>query len=264
MIRVFLPLLVVVLAIVGCSKIQVTEIYYDEAKTHLKERFETLKDKPGVKNGKYESFFMDGKPESIKFYTGNLLSDSILVYDAISHQLKEKAFYQKGALQGKRYLYFDSNKVMICENYFNDQLHGSYTSYFKNGKIEQQGQYVKGQLSGLWNYYYENGILKEKVNYAEGHEFGAYESFYPNGSKKSLGFYLDENVEDSTWQLFYESGELMEISHYKNGLEEGLTQAYSKDHKLSKEIEYKNGIPVVYKDFIHNKFTTHPQYLHSK
>ncbi len=241
----------------SCSNKQVVEQYWDATNKQLKERYETVKGKPGIKDGKYESFYKDGSPELISYYKQNQLCDSLLAYDNTSHHLKEKAFYKDGKLNGHRFLFFEDGKVMIMETYTNDKEDGVYLSYFKNGKKEQEGQYVDGKLSGVWHYYYENGQVKEIVTYADGHEFGPYFSFYPNGNRKATGYYLDEDTEDSVWHQYYETGELKEIANYKEGMEEGLTKTFNKDATVSKEIMYKAGIPVVYKDYVNKKFTTH-------
>ena len=234
---------------------ELTETYWDNAKTKLKEHYFVLKDDHSKKEEEYVSYYADGKKEFIKHFHNNQLIDSFWHFNA-NGKLIEKCFYKDGNLEGDRFLYNDSGVLITIEPHINGAFHGLYKSFYDNSKPKELGNYNYNKMEGEWKYFFDNGNLKEIVKYVGGSENGDYKAFYPTGKLKSIGFYKDEK-EDSTWHNYYENGKLMEIVNYKAGTENGLTQMFSKDSVLIREIIYKNGMPIDYNDLVNHIHTKH-------
>ena len=119
----------------------------------------------------------------------------------------EKAFYNNGLLNGRRMLYFDSNKVEIMENYVNDVLNGKYIVYHKNQYISMEADYVDNSIDGIIRRYFPSGTLLEEVTFADSQEEGPFVEYYESGGKKWEGTYTNGNNEIGPLIQYAENGD---------------------------------------------------------
>jgi len=97
----------------------------------------------GVKNGKFETFYLDGKLEG----SGHVVNN------------KSEGEWD----------YFYNNGQLACKGHFiNDLPDGRWETYYENGKLRSSGILYNGKMTGLWGFYDVKGNL---INYA----------FYKNG-----------------------------------------------------------------------------------
>lgn len=91
----------------------------------------------GKKNGKFKTYFKNGRLEMIG-------------------QIKENLN------QGKWTYYYQSGKVE-SEGIFKDDLpDGTWKWFYENGNLREEGVYVKGNREGKWILYDANGKVKEE------------------------------------------------------------------------------------------------------
>jgi antitoxin component YwqK of YwqJK toxin-antitoxin module len=184
--------------------------------------------KNGKKNGKYESFFSNGKHRQITNYVDDLI-------------------------QGESTSYFDSGEVALHANYINSCIEGESIIYYQpeNG-FNGQPKYVcnkkNGKIEGEYKMYWMNGQLKEIVNYKNGNKVGDEEHYYSNGQKslickhiinennnsKQNGSVIEyhyngvvkatyniiDDEYDGVYEEFDEQGDLIEFSEYIKGVKQ--------------------------------------------
>jgi antitoxin component YwqK of YwqJK toxin-antitoxin module len=245
---------------VACRNHIEVKTYYDANKKNKKEVFQVLSRNTKIKDGPYESYFLNGNLAATKRYNNNRVSDSCIIYNESPYYRSESVYYKDGLKEGIRILFHPNGKWKIIEHYSKDKLEGEYNHYDEKGRLIEEGNFKNGQMQGLWTFYFPNSTqIREKVHFVNGQEWGYYESYYANGKKKSDGYYKGEDNMDSLWHLYYESGELMEDAVYKDNWENGIVHTYDKNKQLTKEILYNKGKVVKYADFVKHVFTEHPE-----
>lgn len=98
--------------------------------------------KNGVPEGKWLSFFSDGKIKSIENW-------------------------KNGSLNGKYILYNQKGIKSFQTYYLNGKDHGNFKLYHENGKLQIMGRFIYGKAIGVWNYYDKSGRLIGKKDYTE-------------------------------------------------------------------------------------------------
>jgi antitoxin component YwqK of YwqJK toxin-antitoxin module len=96
--------------------------------------------KNGVPEGKWLSFYKNGKIKSIENW-------------------------KNGELNGKYILYNDAGFKTFQTYYFRGKDHGLFRLYHENGKPHIIGKFNEGKAIGIWNYYNQNGKLVGKRDY---------------------------------------------------------------------------------------------------
>ncbi|MGL5545144.1 MAG: toxin-antitoxin system YwqK family antitoxin [Cetobacterium sp.] len=96
--------------------------------------------KNGVPEGKWLSFYANGKIKSIENW-------------------------KNGELNGKYVLYNQYGYKTFQTNYLKGKDHGLFKLYHENGKLHIVGNFNNGQAIGVWNYYNQNGKLVGKREY---------------------------------------------------------------------------------------------------
>jgi len=91
---------------------------------------------------------------------GNLDGKRSVYYD--TGQIAEELNYHDGKLEGESKYYSLEGVVVKTYEYKNDQLHGMSKHYDGNGVIMIEGPYKLGKKSGIWTYYKNGEFLEEK------------------------------------------------------------------------------------------------------
>jgi antitoxin component YwqK of YwqJK toxin-antitoxin module len=100
----------------------------------------------GIKNGKFETFYLDGQLEG----TGSIINNK--------NEGEWKYYYKSGQIECKGY-------------FFNDLPGGRWEYYYENGKLKSAGEYAQGKMIGLWSFYDKKGKLINHVSYKNGFFF---------------------------------------------------------------------------------------------
>lgn len=97
----------------------------------------------GVKNGKFETFYLNGQIEK----SGNIFNNK--------NEGEWKYYYKNGQIESEG-------------NFHNDQPDGRWDSYYDNGQLQSTGNYAGGKMIGLWSFYDKKGRLINHVVYKNG------------------------------------------------------------------------------------------------
>ncbi|GAB5552673.1 MAG: hypothetical protein Sapg2KO_22640 [Saprospiraceae bacterium] len=124
--------------------------------------------------------------------------------------LIEEAYYNDGAIDGLRILYYPTQDTQIVETHVNGLFHGPYRSYYKGNRVKLSGEYNENQMQGIWYKYYETGEIMEEVTFVDNLENGPFTEYHLNGQISVQGTYLDGDNEDGELKFFTEEG-----VHYK-------------------------------------------------
>lgn len=96
--------------------------------------------KNGIPEGKWLSFYTNGKIKSIENW-------------------------KNGELNGKYVLYGEDGNKTFQTYYLKGKDHGLFKLYHDNGKPHIIGKFYNGQAVGIWSYYSKNGKLIGKRDY---------------------------------------------------------------------------------------------------
>lgn len=200
-----------------------------------------------VVNGKLNGAHKEYSPSGVLIVSGNYKDDK-----------EEGVFY-----------YYDDNGVLdFSETYRYGKLEGDYIIYYPSGAPNKKFNYSYGSRSGKAFEYNEEGDVITEMNYINNKKFGLYKEF-TNGEETFSGFYTSDSLNGLFNQkLFNSKGEVyatmsglykndqlegsivayylgtrdtMSYRTYKNGYPTGKWRYLSKEKKLEKFIDFKDG-----------------------
>ena len=97
----------------------------------------------GVKNGRFTTYFLNGKTEK----TGLIINNKN---------------------EGEWKYYYPSGKIKTIGNFNKDVPFGQWEFFYNNGNLKFSGSYMGGQKTGVWSYYNLNGKLINRLLYRRG------------------------------------------------------------------------------------------------
>lgn len=194
--------------------------------------------KNGVKNGKEEIFYLNGK-------------------------LWEETNYKLGKFNGSHKKWYRNGQMALSENYRNSVKDGAERKWYDSGQKHYEYHYKNGVKSGMWIMWYKNGNLAEKTNYKNGNPYGTVIRYYDNGDKwkkysytqKSEGLYClykswytdgakaeeYEMLNDSKhgyYKKWWGNGNLRLLVQYTEGSKNGKYKNWLEDGTLYEECVY--------------------------
>jgi|WetSurMetagenome_2_1015567.scaffolds.fasta_scaffold85843_1 antitoxin component YwqK of YwqJK toxin-antitoxin module len=126
-----------------------------------------LSDNPDTLNGKFQTFYVNGKK-------------------------KAEGVYQRGKQIGTWISWFEDG-TYGTGSFLDRKYDGLWTFWYQNGKKLKQGNYVNGKEEGKWTSWYSNGYKKEEGEFINGERNGLWkewgidyswaEGTYINGKK---------------------------------------------------------------------------------
>ncbi|MXW74031.1 MAG: SUMF1/EgtB/PvdO family nonheme iron enzyme [Gammaproteobacteria bacterium] len=146
-------------------------------------------------------------------------------------QLKEKADYKNGQMDGPAEFYHSNGQLEKSETYKEGQLHGTRKSYYENGQLREEANYENGQREGAYETYHSNGQLREKGTVKEGQPDGPFESYAENGQPREKKTYASGQL-DGVFESYGENGHLREKKTYKEGRLDGPYESYYSDGQI--------------------------------
>ncbi|CAM0117697.1 Lipoprotein [Rhabdochlamydiaceae symbiont of Dictyostelium giganteum] len=121
---------------------------------------------------KRESFYPNGAPESIAYYTD-------------------------GVLNGEKKLFTESGEPLAIKEYLNGKLHGK-TTFFKNGLRTVEMHYLDGVKNGLEIHYIDGGTPSQEITWENDHKHGP-SRYYAGGLAQLEYFYDGKLVSENRW-----------------------------------------------------------------
>jgi len=137
----------------------------------------------------------------------SLIHGEKLVYLDNGKNLYSKSYYDKGQLNGERYIYYPDGQIEVYEQYIDDVLHDTLKTYYPSGALKLVMIYDYGVLNGVVTKYKETGELVERVTFADNEENGPFEEYHENGQIRWKGKYLNGENEHGLLEEFDDTGE---------------------------------------------------------
>ena len=228
-----------------------------------KEENHKLIDKNLVLDGKYVTYFLNGKIKLSGNYKNNKKNGKWVEYYEDGNKISE-INYQDEVKVGKALYYYKSgqlkteNLYVLNENYSVSKnetafyLDGEQRSYFENGKLESISHYEKGMKNGLFETWNVSGNKKSEITYCLNVCCGTYKTWYENGQlEKNISFknpiYDDKRkayneVLDGNYLTYYNNGSPNQIGNYKDGKLDGIQLKYYENNVKASEINFKDGL----------------------
>lgn len=144
------------------------------------------------KQGKYASYYEDGKIEcEKKYYEDHIIGASTSFYENgnIKENISNHSLGRKDRLVST---YYENGNLESQVIYDTGIKNGKAIEYFENGNISSIGIYDNDNKVGSWTYYYKNKKISQKITFTEDDKF--IDLFYPNGKKMAE---LQTNLYDS-------------------------------------------------------------------
>ena len=221
--------------------------------------------KKGNKEGKWITFYPDGKKYIEENYKDGLLDGYYKEYDQVGN-LKVVLFYKDGKLVDLsakndsistpvdiRNKYDDNGNLIESGAYRNGVPIGIHRKYDKNGKIVHAWIYdntgkvtaegiitEKGEKEGMWKFYYENGAVRAEGKYLHNQRTGPWKFYGRDGKLEQTGTYRRGKAE-GTWRWYFDNSALRREEEFFNGKEDGHYVEYDREGNVIAEGNYIEG-----------------------
>ncbi len=194
----------------------------------------------GFKQGRWEKPYKNGKiAYKAYFVNDKLVGDYLRFYSNGELMLKIK--YDKNQ-SGYATLYWDTGKKMAEGKYINTNVKDSVWQFYGiDEALMATETYKNGIRNGLSKNFYRNGKTSEEINWENGKKNGIWRKYYDNGKTRMETRYINNQL-DGIFHVFYKNGRMYINGGYKADLKNGIWNFYDKQGKLTKTIEYINGI----------------------
>ncbi len=213
--------------------------YYDTEKKQIREEYRVNDKDSTVLEGLYKTFYQNGKPKTVGFYTNNQATD-YWEYFYQNGNLKMEGLINNFINEGHWIYYYENGHKSHEGNMEKGKKNGYWRYYYEDGKIKTEGIIKENKNDGDWKYYYDDGGLKATANYANG--TGFYTEYYEEGEglKKSEGK-IKQGKSDSVWRYYYPNGKLKAIGTESAGMKDGVWKYYYENGNPSSFGQYKKG-----------------------
>jgi antitoxin component YwqK of YwqJK toxin-antitoxin module len=138
---------------------------------------------------KKETFYPNGAPESI-------------------------AFYSQDVLNGERRTFAQTGEPLAIEEWINGRLHGKAT-YFRNGNRYMETSYMYGQKNGVERHFVDGDIVSREISW-DGDQKHGEAIFYAEGKPESQWYYADQPVSKRKFEELNGLDEVISRLPYKD------------------------------------------------
>ncbi len=139
-----------------------------------------------------------------------------------------------GQVMSRRSVYEDSEGNFV--------KHGPETEWYPNGQKKSEVNYSRGKKHGTTTGWYENGQKQVEERYSRDKKDGLEIRWYANGQKQSEETYKEGELHGpgAAWD---NDGHQIATGHFQHGKKHGTLRFYAEGTTLSKQEEYKDGVP---------------------
>jgi antitoxin component YwqK of YwqJK toxin-antitoxin module len=177
----------------------------------------------GVKSGKHEIYFKDGKIIQEEYYTNDLLNGDFKKFDSYG-KLIESGTFVNGKKEDEWKTYDSYGKLTKLETYLDNKKNGKFQE-FQNEKLLTEGQHKDNLKDGEWKTYDYRGKLSVLENYKSDKHEGFFKK-YSGDIITEEGQYVG-GLMNGEWKTYSINGKLTSISNYLNGKLNGISREYS-------------------------------------
>ena len=216
------------------------QVWYDLAKTQLKEEyFLNHKNKKAI-DGLFTSFYLNGNVKMKGYFVQNQHHGWWEFYYENGHK-KSEGYYAKNLPEGIWKYYYENQNLQMQGKLWGGKKDSTWTFYYEDQQIKSIGDYDKGEITGQWKYFYEDGKIKGDALLVN--NSGWYREYFVDGQLKMEGL-LQAGLSDSTWFYYHENGVLKAQGTEKLGLKEGFWMYYHDNKVVAAQGNYVNGVQV--------------------
>ncbi len=175
-------------------------------------------------------------------------------------KIKHEITYVNGKPNGYARFYYENGNVSEEGIWKENKWVGDYKYYHPNGNVAYEWKYSEtGKRTGVQKYYHENGKLMIEGEWKEGKENGTIKEYDVNGKLIAEKTFNDGQLDVASVKIFTpdtkpvvqkeeEKKEIPVVQESKTASSEvgyfdgnGFHKVYTKDGKLDREGEWKNG-----------------------
>ena len=202
--------------------------------------------KNGIKDGKYITYWDNGKVSREEIYQSGELNGTSSKYN-IYGDLLEQATYINGELEGP-YVKVDRYKgIKMVGTLKNGVSVDKYEEYYLNGKLHKTLTLNEhGNIDGCYRMYTPEGNTWERAEYKDGLLHGFREEYHrlPNGMKLDIkGHYYngkpDGNINRGD---YYQKNPIISLNDYKKS----IANYFTIDRMLGNASDYKKDLQIEY------------------
>lgn len=250
------------LMFISCSSTHKVKVFTSQKM--VMEQFEVKRKQPNLKSGSYSQFYKNTKITE-GFYSNNQKTGLWKFFD-VEGKVNFSGEYSVNKKHGK-WIYYQ-NDTLSSEIYYRngevDSVFGYYPdgnlayelrhlpnktsvskSYFENGQLKESITLLDKKINQTYKLYFENGQLHREIEFKEGNPFSVISTFdlkgnpidggtLKNGNGNLIAYHFPKKTYDTELLVSY-----TEI--YENGLKNGIYRSFSKEGKIEKEVNYKDG-----------------------
>ena len=221
----------------------------------------------GLYDGKWKSFYEDGKTKKTYRYSENKKENIWLSYHQDGRKENYNFYNLDTLVMDYNFEYYDNLQIKE-EPGFNDRglYDGKWEAFFENGVTWKTFYFADGLKDKVWTVYWDSTYVKQsETHYTNDQKNGHYLEWYINEKPKVEGIYK-EGKKDLLWinwnefgerrfeewregELFdtfefeyYPNGQVKEEPSYENGVKHGDWVRYFSDGTIRGTSAYKEGL----------------------
>ena len=196
----------------------------------------------GKQNGLFESWNQEGILIDHGTFKDGERDGQTVQYYPDSGNLRVKAQYKAGKLNGMVEQYYPSGKLQFKHNFVDNQLHGTALDYYENGVLKSKVNFELGVQNGPYQTFSESGKPLEEGSIQDGKRHGHYKTYFPDSNKVAMEANFKLGNLDGQMIRYRPDGAKV-VQNYVNGKPDGYQKNYSPDGRLMGEVEIKDGRP---------------------
>jgi antitoxin component YwqK of YwqJK toxin-antitoxin module len=159
-----------------------------------------------------------------------------------SGRLRQKAFFERGALHGPLVLYDQRGETALEENY----LHGSREGARRilvDGRLHTLARFQNGLQDGETILHHPSGIASAKLPYKQGVVHGEAVFYDADGNVARRAAYVQGRLQGESL-TYFPNGKVQASEPYQSNLLHGEAKYFSPDGTTLKSVLYAQGKPV--------------------
>lgn len=193
---------------------ELKEGYYPDGKIRYRGYFVQ-----GQPQGQLTRYYPDGKVKAVLDHQGNEVTAVLYSQDGL---YTTEGVYINRKKEGM-WKYQKEKKLLMTEEYRNNQLEGTVTRYYPSGQVAEIRQWKEGVPSGRWRLYYDNGKPRMEAVFVAGKLDGKMTSYEYDGTLAAEGMYR-KDLKEGEWK-YYDPQKKMEYSRiYHAGVPENAEE----------------------------------------
>jgi len=197
----------------------------------------------GLYDGKWKSFYEDGKTKKTYRYSENKKENIWLSYHQDGRRENYNFYNLDTLVTDYNFEYYDNLQIKE-EPGFNDRglYDGKWEAFFENGVTWKTFYFADGLKDKVWTVYWDSTYVKQsETHYTNDQKNGDYLEWYIDEKPKVEGLYK-EGIKDLLWTYWNEFGERRFEEWREGELFDSFEYEYYPNGQVKEEPSYENGV----------------------